>query len=478
MLKRFGFAKKPIIRIAIITAILAPIIIGLLSRNPQGTSFSGNFHSVDNFHFIYDLSYQFEGATKRNHRILDETLELIDEAEDYLILDLFLFNDEYNSGTLYPPSVKRLADALIIKKQKYPRMPIILITDPINNFYGVYEQNHITRLKDAGVDVIITDLDDMKDSNPIYSGYYRCYLQWFSPKGGGWITNFFDKSAEKVNIRSILKLANLKANHRKVVLSEKEAIVSSANPHDASSYHSNIAVRFSGNAIHDILKTELSVIDFSGGSLPDIQNEKDNIKENGSSLIRVITEEAIFNALLNNIESADKTDEIWLGIFYISDFDILSALGKAADRGVSVKIIADPNKDAFGIEKNGSPNRAALCELYEKHENVKVRWYNTQGEQYHSKAALFNYKELNKMRVILGSANFTRRNIKGYNLESDVEIIMPSDCSQATEIYNYFTTLWHNANGSYTLPIEAYYEDDFLPRVLWKVQEFTGLCSW
>lgn len=476
LLKNFKL-NKITKRLIIILLLLVPIIISLCTRNPKGTSHSGQYHEVENLKIIYDLSYQSKGQTKREHNILNETLEVIANADEYLILDLFLFNDEYNEENItYPNSVEKITDALIAKKTDEPQMPIIFITDPINNFYGAYEQKHITRLKDSGIQVVITDLNKMKDSNTLFSGYYRCYMQWIPTRGGGWITNFFDKNAEKVNLRSILKLANLKANHRKVVLSEKEAIVSSANPHDASSYHSNIAVRFSGNAIEDLMQTELAVISFSGGTLPDITYKKQQIS--GSNSIRIITEREIFNALADNINRTQKGDEIWIGIFYISDFDILSYLGEASDRGVDVKIIADPNKDAFGIKKNGSPNRSALCSLAKKHKNLQVRWYATNGEQYHVKAALFNYNADKKSHIILGSANFTRRNLKGYNLETDVEIVTPIQSTHALEMKKYFNKLWTNQGGTYTVPINTYYEDSMLHNIMWRLQEISGLCSW
>ena len=65
-------------------------------------------------------------------------------------------------------------------------MPVVLITDPINNFYGAYEQKYITKLKEAGVDVVITELNALKDSNIFVSGYYRCYTKWFGTKGLCW----------------------------------------------------------------------------------------------------------------------------------------------------------------------------------------------------------------------------------------------------------------------------------------------------
>ena len=83
--------------------------------------------------------------------------------------------------------------------------------------------------------------------------------------GDGWIKNLMATDGPDVTVRSYLKLLNVKANHRKVVVSEKTAIVSSGNIHDASAYHSNIAFEVTGPIIGDILQSEQAVLDISGG---------------------------------------------------------------------------------------------------------------------------------------------------------------------------------------------------------------------
>lgn len=473
--------------IMVLLLLFVPILVSQSTKNPEGTSFKGKYYPADEVSFLYDLSYQKNGETVREQNTLKAELDLIEKSEKFLLLDVFLFNDEYHREIVsYPNSVEQITNALIAKKQEYPNMPIILITDPINNFYGVYEQRNLTRLKNAGIQVVVTDLNKMKDSNPLYSGFYRCYLKWFGTQGAGWIPNFFDDDGPRVNVRSILKLANFKGNHRKTFVSENEAIVTSANPHDPSSYHSNVAVRFRGNVVGDILESEKNVIAFSGGDVPQITYQKDmriGIDSVGkiddeSVMMRLITERGIYDTLLDNINRAKSKDEIWMGIFYLSNFDVLNALGNAADRGATVRIVADPNKDAFGVEKNGSPNRPALSTLADLHDRVEVRWYNTRGEQYHVKMACFLYSEVEEARVVLGSGNFTRRNLEDYNLESDIEMVMKADAKQAVEIQDYFYRIYYNQDGEYTVPMENYYEKGGIQNILWRMQEALGLCTW
>ena len=79
------------------------------------------------------------------------------------------------------------------------------------------------------------------------------------------ISNPFSEDKPKLTIGSYLKMLNLKGNHRKLIGTEKEAMITSANAHDASGFHSNIAFVVRGNIINEILKTEQSVANISGG---------------------------------------------------------------------------------------------------------------------------------------------------------------------------------------------------------------------
>ncbi|WP_197407887.1 phospholipase D family protein [Peptoniphilus harei] len=464
--------KKKKIMILVLLLIIIPILYSLNTKNPPSTNLSSDFKDAD-CEFLYDLTYLKDGKRLHEKRIFKREMELIKNAKDFLMVDFFLFNDEYPSSMSFPSQVEEMTDLLIAKKKENPAMPILFVTDPINNFYGAYEEDNLKRLRENGIDVVITDLNKMRDSNALVSGFYRAYLQWFGTSGGGWIKNFFDKDADKVNVRSILKLANFKGNHRKVLISEKEALVASANPHDPSAHHSNVAIAFHGKSMEDLIKSESIFFD----KLPSvIENFK---AEEVTSLykLKVITEGKIYDEISKNIKETKKGDEINLGIFYLSEFRILRELGDASKRGVDVKIIADLNKDAFGLEKNGSPNRPALSQLKEDYPDINIRWYQTSGEQFHTKFIYFDFKDKNPL-AILGSANYTRRNLDNFNLETNLAVEMEKDSPMAKEMKDYYARIWNNKGGDYTLPLEDFYEKGFLLRILWKIQEKTGLCTW
>ena len=456
----------------LILLFIIPILYSLNTKNPPGTNVSSDFKDAD-CEFLYDLTYLKDGKKIHEKRIFKKEMELIKNAQDFLMLDFFLFNDEYPNSMTFPSQVKEMTDLLIAKKKENPNMPILFVTDPINNFYGAYEEDNLKRLRENGIEVVVTDLNKMRDSNALVSGIYRAYLQWFGTSGGGWIKNFFDKDADKVNVRSILKLANFKGNHRKVLISEKEALVASANPHDPSAHHSNVAMVFRGKSMEDLIRSESIFFD----KLPDVIENFKAEEVTSPYKLRVITEGKIYDEISKNIRESKEGDEINLGIFYISEFRILRELGEAAKRGVDVKIIADLNKDAFGLEKNGSPNRPALSELKEDYPDINIRWYQTSGEQFHTKYIYFDFKDRDPL-AILGSANYTKRNLDNFNLETNLAVEMEKDSPMAGKMKDYYARIWNNEDGYYTLPLEDFYESKFFMRILWKIQEKTGLCTW
>src|SRR4029079_12553799 len=72
--------------------------------------------------------------------------------------------------------------------------------------------------------------------------------------------------------------------------------------------------------------------------------------------VQVLTEYQIGAAIERNLAGTRAGDSIDIAMFYLSERDIIGALLAAAKRGVAVRVILDPNKDAFGREKDGIPN--------------------------------------------------------------------------------------------------------------------------
>lgn len=454
------------------------ILLSCSKAMPRGTSIESKSYKTKEPEFIYDLTFEKDGEIIKKQQIWDRVFTLIDEAEEFIIMDMFLYNNEYDKKYSYPTLAEDLTNALIKAKKEKAEMEIIMISDEVNIFYGAYKSELFERLQANGISVIVTDMTKLPDSNFVYSFMWRTMFQWFGTEGKGWLRNPFNPDGPKVTLRSYLKLINFKANHRKVAITENGAFIMSSNPHDASANHSNIAFFIDGEAVNTLIKSELAVIEFSDEKLKKDESSylvKEN--NNGNIDVKIITEGKIKKNILKVIRKLGEKDKLDIGVFYLSDREVIKALLKAADRGVDIRMILDANKDAFGLKKNGVPNRPVAVELKNKSDGqIKIKWYRTNGEQFHTK--LLFAKMENESVIIGGSANFTRRNIDDYNLETNVMIRAENDKELVKKVENYFDMLWYNKGGIFTVDLEEYYDESIFKKGLYRFQEWSGVATY
>lgn len=469
--------RRRIIPAAVIAAVTVPLIFGWTTPAPEGTSYSSPSSTVSDIRMLYDLTYMKNKELIHDQTILDEQINLIGTAKDFIVADIFLYNDYYNTEKYeFPDSTQKFTDALIAQKQKYPELKVYLITDEINNSYRSENNAQFQKLEDNGIQVVVTDLSEVRDSNPFYAGYYRTYIRHFGLGQEGWMKNPFGNNGPEVNIRNYLRLLNFKANHRKVLVTDQGAIVSSSNPHDGSSYHSNIAFQFSGEAVKYLLEAEKAVAMFSGTEIKGVEYRKNSAAARKDTEVLVLTEDKIKDKILENIKDTEKGDRIDLGMFYFSHREIVKQLIEASARGVKIRVILDSNKDAFGFEKNGIPNRQVAAELLEKSDNkIQVRWYLTHGEQFHTKVIAIHKND--KAVLIGGSANYTRRNLDNYNLEADLMVSVKENDPLAKDFTDYFDRIWENRDGVYTGDFSEYADDSIWKVLVYRFQEKTGLST-
>jgi phosphatidylserine/phosphatidylglycerophosphate/cardiolipin synthase-like enzyme len=313
-------------------------------------------------------------------------------------------------------------------------------------------------------------------------------LQWWgNAEEGGSMMNPFSAEAAPITLRSWFALLNFKANHRKLIVADRKddslvALVTSANPHDASSAHSNVALRFSGALAREIAASELAVARFSGwrGHVYMPATENEDVHEDANAVqISFLTEAAIRTHLLEEIGTTRSGDNISIATFYLSDRGVIEALLEAAARNVSIQLILDPNRDAFGRQKDGIPNRPVANELVRESANkIEVRWYRTHGEQFHTKLALVTRGE--RLVASLGSANLTRRNLANYNLEANLAVELHSSSPLAIEMRSYFDRLWNNdgpLGTEYTAPFGAYRDENRGRYWRYRLMEASGLST-
>jgi len=449
---------------------------------PDGTNYESEYYyaNENEIDFLYDLTYKSFEKMNSEQEIFDTIFSLIDSSRTYILIDMFLFNSYIGKADqTYRKLAEELSEKLIYKKS-VSNIQIDFITDPVNTVYGGADSKELIRMDDTGINVINTNLKKLPDSNIIYSLIWRTFFQWFgNSKKGGTLTHPFSSDEPKVTYRTYLTLLNFKANHRKVFVADHKdswvSVITSANPHDGSSAHSNIGILIYGDFAEEIFKAETSVAKFSKESLSyEIDTER---KEDKKAIkLKLITEEKIKDSLLREINASTKTDSIKMGMFYLADREVIKSLIAAAGRGVSIKIILDPNKDAFGRKKNGIPNRPVAYELVKKSKRkIEVKWYSTHGEQFHSKFVFFESPS-KENTVILGSANLTKRNLGNKNLEMNVLLKSKTNTEPIREIHNYFDLIWNDEK--YTLDYETYASKSFWKKVIYRFTEFWGASSY
>jgi phosphatidylserine/phosphatidylglycerophosphate/cardiolipin synthase-like enzyme len=314
-------------------------------------------------------------------------------------------------------------------------------------------------------------------------------MKWWSGDGSGEasLPNPFDSGPDQVTFGAWARLLNFKADHRKVIIGDDgkggmTGIVTSANPHDASSLHSNVGLKLAGAALGPLLESEMALAGDAGWKptwhAPEVAAAAPASPET-TARVQVLTEGEIGAAIVRNFSGARVGDSIDIAMFYLSDRTVIQALLDAAKRGVSVRVILDPNKDAFGRTKNGIPNRSVATELAAASDGaIKVRWFRTHGEQFHSK--LVTLRTTTEFWFTLGSANLTRRNLENFNLEANVAASVPLNAEIASQITAWFESLWTNHGPpdlEYTAEFGAYADAAQGSYWLYRLMEATGLST-
>ncbi len=474
--------------VALACLVVLPYSCQMFRPLPPGLDFVGAEHPAGEIAFLRDLTWVDQAGDRHSdQQIFDAMLEIVRGARRFVVLDFFLYNDYVGAGG--PPDrylAAELTAALIAQKRAWPELTVIVITDPVNTVYGGAPFAQFAELEAAGIEVVTTRLEPLRDSNPVYSLFWNVLARPFGNGEGSLMPNPFSVDG-RVSLRSWLRLLNFKANHRKTLIADRGdglvGLVTSANPHDGSSANTNIALRFDGPAVFDLLATENAVLEFSGREpfnpgpefAPSAAPSAGAPGERPGMTVQILTENGIKRAVIDAIESAGEADALRLAMFYLADRDVIAALESAQARGVDVRILLDPNKDAFGRAKGGVPARPVARELTAA--DVPLRWCDTHGEQCHIKLLLVDYANGSSV-LIGGSANFTRRNLDNFNLETNVALRGPRESPPIAEARALLDLMWDNEPGRLiSVDYERYADVSLLKRLRSRFLEASGLST-
>ena len=139
-MKKWYRRKRFYLLVSMLLVVIAVIVYNSYKPLPEGISYEGEIHHVQDINFIYDLSYHDEqGKVQHEQRIFQTIYDAIEEADSFIVIDMFLFNSFYDEKVDFPKLSKTLTDKLIAQKKKKPELEVMFITDEVNTSYNAYE---------------------------------------------------------------------------------------------------------------------------------------------------------------------------------------------------------------------------------------------------------------------------------------------------------------------------------------------------
>lgn len=431
------------------------------SHEKLGLAYHAEVQATEVEFFVDETWVDTNGTRDVDQEIFDAIYVMIDEAEQFVLLDLFLMNEfGFEDGPCMRALGPELTEKLLAKKKASPDVEIIFITDPVNSVYGSIPSPQFQSLEEAGVLVVETNLNKMRDSNPIYSWPWRILGQPFGTGPGRTLPNPMGEG--RISMRSMFKMLNFKANHRKVIVTDKALLMTSANPHSASSAHRNVALKVNAG-IAEACDMESAVLEFSGeekfvpelgGTASPLSAVNEDVEPPHGNKVELLSEIKIREKVMELLEHAEPGARVDLCMFYMSEKKVIKAFGKAKKRGVDVRVILDPAKDSFGRTKNGVPNRQTGAKMVKA--GIPLRWADTHGEQCHVKM-LYVENPDGTATLLLGSCNYTRRNMNNFNCEANLAVTASPDHEALVKARDTFDRWWNNEpNKIHTTEYETY----------------------
>lgn len=414
---------------------------------PQGISPPPRMYRVpaDDLHFYHDTTWNANGERQSNRGIAGEVIWTIRRARRFVLMDIFLFNLHHIRDDGFVPTTRQIADTFRGKRHSS-----LFITDPLNTAYGSNVTEPLVWLEEAGVRVCTTNLDRIRDNNLLYAPLWHLLVQPFGAGGRGWLSHPL-REGHTITLRAYLTALTLRANHRKVVIADREdtwrTIVTSSNFEDSSSYFGNVALAIDHPAVAmHFFEAEKAVARMSACEVPFSmpEFEDSSVGERESDEMAEVTPlmgTHIKKVLLDDLSSADAGDELSVFALFLGERDVIDSLVRAARRGVAIRILLDPNLVSFGEKKDGFPNQIVAAEL-SRRANVAIRWANVERDEYHTKLVVIRKKS--GCIIHLGSANLTRRSLSGTNLEANVRVAARADARVCRDILGYAEQMWRS----------------------------------
>jgi hypothetical protein len=351
--------------------------------------------------------------------LLQCALTLIDHAEQLVIVD-------------QSPLSHGVAQRLLARKRQRPNLKIVLITDSRNEVYGGTPVKSLNSLEQSGIIVARTRLERLRDSNPLYSSFYRLAIAWWDDP--------FEESTGAASLASELRRFNLKSNERQLLVADDgnggwSSLVMSAplGTPSVTGESGDVGLAIRGQLAREIATSEIRIATWSTDD--DRLPPPPPLLAPGIGTIdaRFLSEGAIHTSLLEAIAGVSGDDAVDVMVGRLADRQIVDALIDAAARGARLRILLDPGSSA---------NQAVAAELQRDVTGIlEVRWLEPPA----NRSRLVMVRHRNDLWLNLGSANLTRRDLGDLNLAANLELRMPARATAARAASDYFERAWSHA---------------------------------
>jgi hypothetical protein len=422
---------------------------------------------------------------------------MVAEADELIVASFFLFDNLYAPKQPAGDYVGELADLLIARKAAHPSMTIVLMLDLFHKGWGHRRSAVVERLQAAGVDVFYSDrlqtrsalrlglweaVNEVgRDADLASQGLTAlpCEVVGFIPIPVPMLT----LDGQPYTLAALANAAYFKANHRKALVTKHdgvyEALTTSWNPHNASLLHENHAISVTGPLacyIYEVLRQDVGTSLAMGPRYVALSNPSPQYREQYLQRLPAFpestwsttprnaaadeeqpvpdaafaTEEAIEPILIRWLSEVQGGDRVRIQMFYLSRVPVVHAILDAAARTEHpIEILLDPNRTGINYTKDGTPNAQVAAYLLQRARKeggrIAIRWYSTHGEQNHAKAMTITNEQTGKYLLTLGSANWTRKNLAGINLENN--LFVRHSATMNRQFNEIFDRLWSNGDA-------------------------------
>ncbi len=390
---------------------------------------------------------------------------------------MVLMGEEY-----VPEQSSSTAMTLLAEKHaKDKHVAMSVITDELSSRYGGIHSEALAAQRANGTLVIESDMNAMPDSNLFYTSIWRPFFSWWgnSPKGG-WLSDPIAKNTQQFSLRSWMEFFNMKTNESHFLFADMPSgksvkLVALFSSSDISSPRGStgaVALEVDDKVWSELIRKERTIANISGGGLPSYSGS--DIEDASGTLRATMLDTAhIHDKLISLISEMKQNDHLDIAAQFISDRDIIKALKDAANHNVIIRIVLDPNNEVLGHQLYGMPNRPAAKELVTGTSGgVTIRWCDPRALPCESRMMIG--KTASSTFLVVGSADFTRRDTKGYNIESVVLVEGLKDFTAAKDAGAYYSKIWANDGGDYTVPYDAFADDSIWRSSVYRMMERTG----